>query len=291
MAQCISPYTKKNVKKGTNDTFPCGKCPECFARRISGWSFRLVKEGKTAKSSFFITFTYDSENIPISDNGYMTLKREHIQKFWKRYRKKYKTKISYYAVGEYGAKRGRPHFHAIVYNIKLTDLIGKKLAHQVEIGNIELDGKYEFNNIETWKFGHITIGRVEKASIGYVLKYMSKPQIIPMHKTDDRGKEFSNMSKGLGKGYLTPSMKKWHTEDLFNRMYIPIEDGKKIAMPRYYKNKIYEDWERKLISKHIERQDVENSKGKSEEDYKKEHSITLNKIRKDTKNLRLNPKL
>jgi len=34
-------------------------------------------------------------------------------------------------------------------------------------------------------------------------------------------------------------MKKWHKSDLENRMYVNLEDGKKIAMPRYYKDKIY----------------------------------------------------
>lgn len=31
-------------------------------------------------------------------------------------------------------------------------------------------------------------------------------------------------------------------------MYLVIEDGKKISMPRYYKNKIYHDDERKAVA-------------------------------------------
>lgn len=31
----------------------------------------------------------------------------------------------------------------------------------------------------------------------------------------------------------------WHTNDLDNRMYCNIEGGRKIAMPRYYKLRIY----------------------------------------------------
>lgn len=40
----------------------------------------------------------------------------------------------------------------------------------------------------------------------------------------------------------------WHHADKLNRMYINIGDGKKAAMPRYYKNKIYSDEQRKEIS-------------------------------------------
>lgn len=43
-------------------------------------------------------------------------------------------------------------------------------------------------------------------------------------------------------------MVQWHKADLENRMYIPIEAGKKIAMPRYFKDKIYGDIERARIA-------------------------------------------
>lgn len=43
-------------------------------------------------------------------------------------------------------------------------------------------------------------------------------------------------------------MIQWHKNDMKNRMYINVGDGKKAAMPRYYKNKIYTDAERSEIS-------------------------------------------
>lgn len=45
----------------------------------------------------------------------------------------------------------------------------------------------------------------------------------------------------------------WHKADLDNRMYLPIEDGKKIAMPRYYKLKLYSDEERGYLKGVFER--------------------------------------
>lgn len=42
-------------------------------------------------------------------------------------------------------------------------------------------------------------------------------------------------------------MKQWHHADKFNRMYCNLEDGKKISMPRYYKDKLYSEIDRKVI--------------------------------------------
>ncbi|AXH74017.1 MAG: replication initiator protein [Microviridae sp.] len=39
-------------------------------------------------------------------------------------------------------------------------------------------------------------------------------------------------------------MVKWHKSDLEERQYCSIEGGKKIAMPRYYKDKIYSSEEK-----------------------------------------------
>lgn len=213
---------------------PCGKCPNCIKRRTSGWSFRLVKQAEISKNPLFVTLTYDTEYVPITEKGYKSLSKTDIQKFIKRVRKNSKQKnIKYYCAGEYGSsERMRPHYHLIIYN---TD---------------------ELQIIRGWKIndnpiGHVHIGRVSDASIGYTLKYMSKQGKVPLHKNDDRLPEFQLMSKGLGKNYLTESMVKWHKDDLLNRMYIPLKGGKKAAMPRYYKDKIYVESEKNRIGRHI----------------------------------------
>jgi len=59
------------------------------------------------------------------------------------------------------------------------------------------------------------------------------------------------MSKGLGKGYLTEAVKEWHYADMLNRMFLTVEDGKKVSMPRYYKNKIYTKPDREAIGNHL----------------------------------------
>jgi hypothetical protein len=244
-SRCITPFYKKEQIKGEHIPFPCGKCPPCKKRRTSGWSFRLVKEGERSKSALFITLTYDTEFVPITPNGYMTLELKDLQKFFKRLRKLTNEKLKYYAVGEYGSTKKRPHYHIILFN-----------ANQEHVKRA-----WALNN---HNIGNYHIGNVSAASIGYTLKYMSKKSQIPMHQNDDRKKEFSVMSKGLGSNYLTDAMIKWHKNALEERMYVPIEDGKKIAMPRYYKDKMYNEEEKGKIALYMakisEELDLEISK-------------------------------
>lgn len=224
---CITPFYKKDEPE---IGFPCGKCPDCLARRASGWSFRLMQEYLRSSSAVFLTLTYNTKYVPLSPRGYMTLDKKDVQLFMKRLRKKHSEKLKYYIAGEYGTQNMRPHYHAILFNARM-DLIAD--AWRIGVDPI----------------GDLHYGSVTHASVGYTLKYMCKPSQIPLHQNDDRIKEFSLMSKGLGENYLTNAMIRWHHADLTERMYLTLDDGKKISMPRYYKNKIYDDdWQRPLIA-------------------------------------------
>lgn len=226
----MSPLQVKNKKTSSVDIVPCGRCENCLKRKISGWSFRLMQTLKTSYSSNFITLTYDTDHVPISKNGFMVLKKTDMQLFFKRLRISHDRLLSdnkpppikYYCVGEYGGKTMRPHYHIILFN-SIVELIQP-----------------------AWQLGQVNYGDVRgvnESSVGYCLKYISKPKKIPMHRNDDRQREFGLMSKGLGETYLTDAMIQWHHNDINNRMYCNVEN-KKIAMPRYYKQKIYSEDQR-----------------------------------------------
>ena len=236
-SRCITPFQTRDKITNQWMALPCGKCPNCMKRRTSGWSFRLIKEGERSETALFVTLTYDTNYVPLTNNGYMTLNKRDIQNFMKRLRKLSDRKLKYYVCGEYGSKRDRPHYHLIIFNADAEKV-------QQAWSYYKPGGMYV-------AIGTIYIGEVNEASIGYTLKYMQKPGKIPKHKNDDRIKEFSLMSKGLGNNYITQSMVKWHKNDLLNRMYVPIVDGKKIAMPRYFKNKIYTETQKLLINNHL----------------------------------------
>ncbi|WNK13003.1 MAG: replication initiator protein [Microvirus sp.] len=211
---CLTPIT---IRQGQDNeaTVPCSRCAQCYARRISGWSFRLMMEYKRSISAHFITLTYATRHLQRSPNNFPTLEKRECQLFFKRLRKANTNRIKYYVCGEYGTHNRRPHYHAIVFNCSLSTYM------------------------PAWNKGSIYYGSCTAASVGYVLKYMSKGKSRPLHKRDDRVPEFSLMSKRMGSNYLTDAMIMWHHADLENRMYCTVEDNKKISMPRYFKDKIY----------------------------------------------------
>lgn len=252
---CQVPFTKKD----TGMTFPCGKCVHCLLRRISGWSFRLRKEAERSSSAFFVTLTYDTDHVPISDRGYMSLSdgpASHVTLAIKRLRKQLygngKGSLKYWLCGEYGGKRMRPHYHALLFNIPWQCLV-EDSYHKMPFKLVKelFDGKRPFFP-KWWSNGYITIGRVSQASTGYVLKYMCKDKRVPLHKNDDRVPEFQRCSKGIGSGYLTDNMVQWHHEDMWDRYYVPMEGGKKIALPRYYKDKIFSSEDRQEIGQYLQ---------------------------------------
>lgn len=279
---CNTPYiAHKKVPVGQDEAagipVPCGKCPGCLKRRVSGWSFRMMQEDKRSCCSSFVTLTYDTESVPLSKKGYMVLRPIDVRRFFQRLRNLHNVKyrqlqkallrsgisgvrsvpiIRYYLCGEYGTFNFRPHYHIILFNADL-ELVNKAWAKKVVIWNFvpykngrKFKGKSGRSVKSThWvSRGFVHSGNVGAASVGYCLKYMMKPSRIPLHKNDDRIKEFQRSSKGLGIGYLTEEMKRWHHQDLENRMYCNIQDGKKIAMPRYYKDKLYTEEERLRIA-------------------------------------------
>jgi len=244
--KCITPFYVQDKFTGNYIPVPCSKCPPCMKRRTSGWSYRLVKEGERSKSALFVTLTYDTNYVPITEKGFMNLDKTDVQKFFKRLRKLSNEKLKYYVCGEYGTKKMRPHYHIILFNAD------KYMVHKA----------WMLNNKS---LGSIYIGQVNEASIGYTLKYMTKKGKIPLHFNDDRQKEFSLMSKKMGDNYITPKMIKWHKEDLEKRMYVNIPGNKKIAMPRYYKDKIYNELEKQKISDYILKISEEETKKLEEE--------------------------
>lgn len=259
------PIDIRNKKTGKLETVPCGKCAKCRARRTSAWSFRLLQEDKVSSSAYFITLTYDVDHVPITRNRFMGLQKKDVQLFLKRLREAHKRaelhdSLKYYGVGEYGGRGYRPHYHIIMFNAELEVLVGKMDADAIRRGELQLDGKTPYK-CPSWQLGHITLGAVSAASVGYTLKYISKVSKIPMHRNDDRAPEFSLQSKFLGISYLNTEMAQWHKADINNRMYCNLEGGQKCTMPRYYKLKLYTEEERKVAGEHTR----ENMKKRMEE--------------------------
>ncbi|AXL14907.1 replication initiator protein [Microviridae sp.] len=220
---CDSPiYVKKNkYLPGVEIPVGCGKCPPCKKRRVDSWVFRLMQEDKVSTYSHFLTLTYDNENVPRTKNKYLTLKKKDPQDFMKRLRKNTGIKgIKYYLAAEYGELNNRPHYHLIIFNVRE-------------------ESEYD----KAWQKGEIHAKPVSGNGIAYTVSYLDKKKGIPLHERDDRTEEYSTMSQGLGKAYINDQTKRYHSENL-ERNYITLPGGYRIAIPRYYRDKLFDEQEK-----------------------------------------------
>lgn len=179
------------------------------------WCLRLEEEHRVSKSAYFVTLTYDRKHLR-TDNS---LCKRDLQLYLKRLRKKDETtRIRYYAVGEYGTRTGRPHYHIILFNASSED----------DIRNSWLDSTGQ-------SIGFVHIGKVTSASIAYCTKYVIQKASSP----NGLEKPFSTMSRshGIGGNYLSDLMVAWHRED--DRNYVMRPGGEKRRLPRFYRDKIF----------------------------------------------------
>lgn len=300
MTGCDSPYnvkltTEKSLKLGVNNIpVPCGRCLNCKQRRVAQWSIRLMKEMEISTSAYFVTLTYDPLHVPLTENGFMTLCKNSkqsealnkvgsqtdrsLQGFIKRlryYELEYKDlydrkikkvierkNIKYYACGEYGSVRRRPHYHLIIFNLSSVESIRKAWATADVRNGITVD----------WiPFGGYDIGEVNNNTIDYCLKYIFKDNWNRMHKNDDRVKEFSLMSKGLGINFITPEIESFYNKRL-DLNYTINQKGHKVPMPRYFRDKMMTE-ETKEDSMGIIKRAVELERDKEEKRLGKNYDL------------------
>jgi hypothetical protein len=231
---CLSPMSIPRPNGlGSIDriSVPCGKCLPCLSNKRSEWSFRLEQEFLRCKGAKFLTLTYDeihepwgfsdgdntwvlSKDLTMDDFSCMRpqLVKKHLQLYFKSLRKK-GYKFRYYAVGEYGTKTKRPHYHAIVF-----DTLGTLSDSDV---------------VKFWTHGFIKIGSVNSKSINYVTKYC----ITKQGEFANLKRPFSIMSlkPAIGSNYLE-NASEWH-ENTKNRY--ALHQGTKINLPRYFKDKLF----------------------------------------------------
>lgn len=210
---------------------PCGNCAFCMATRRSDWALRLHYEAKKHDVRKFITLTYADSNLRWKAGVSQLCKRD-LQLWFKRIRR-LGYKVRYYAVGEYGSKTFRPHYHVLLFG-DVPDKV---------IRDCWVEEKSSRNHGQPT--GHVHIGSVTYASIMYCLGYIVNGKGWKMR--TKREKPFSIMSRGngikgdpgyggLGFNYLTKAMIEWHRS---GRKNYAILDGQRRHLPRYYKLKIF----------------------------------------------------
>lgn len=210
---------------------PCGKCLPCLSNRRNDWSFRLEQELKRSSGAAFITLTYHPKFYP--DDG---VRKDHFQLFMKRLRKAYGKKLRYYAVGEYGTKHGRAHYHAILFNYSHGDSFVRS-AWSTRAGE---------------PYGIVDVKSVNVKRIRYITKYVVQNGSRP-DKRLNPGFALMSRSFGLGLWYLTDSMVAWHRSGDKNFV---VRDGVKERLPRYFKKFI---WPHKEDAERVSKTSIEQA--------------------------------
>lgn len=215
---------------------PCGQCIGCRLNHAEGWAVRMVHEAQLHEENSFITLTYNDENLPEG----ASLNYKHPQKFIKKLRKalsktKYKDKIRFYRVGEYGDKLGRPHYHLIIFGFDFKAKLrykGKENElsyHKSNSGN----DYYESSMLtDLWDMGRCDVGEVNYNTCMYVAKYVTK-KINGAQKHTHYGSkepEKASMSKRPAIGYEW--LKTYYT-DVYNEDSV-IHDGRRLRTPSSY---------------------------------------------------------
>lgn len=213
---------------------PCGQCIGCRLDYSREWAVRMMAELNYHDSAYFVTLTYNDDNLPMSeyvdDDGVIqsiaTLCKRDCQLFFKRLRKD--QEVRYYLAGEYGPTTARPHYHAIIYGLELNDLIYYK---DTDLGFSLYTSPYL---AKKWQKGHVIVGNVSFESCAYVSRYICsklKGDLSELYDRYNLTPEFSLMSRrpGIGKDYFLD-----HFDDIYPRDEIILDKGQVVRPPRYY---------------------------------------------------------
>ena len=211
----------------------CGNCIECRKQKKREWQIRLTEECEYDRSGVFVTLTFSNESIRElgqqiknldgyeRDNAIATL---GVRRFLERWRKKHKKSVKHWLITELGHQGTENiHMHGIIWT----------------------DNREDINDI--WKYGFTYIGSKEKKvsnrAVNYIIKYITKTDL--KHETY---KPKILCSKGIGKAYINKSDAKYNkykgeqTKETYTN-----NKGFKIALPIYYRNKIYTEEEREKL--------------------------------------------
>lgn len=209
----------------------CGKCIECMKQKKRNWQVRLLEEIKHDRTGKFVTLTFSEEALEslskdveiknmdsIIENEIATLA---IRRFLERWRKKHKKSVKHWFITELGHNgTERIHLHGIIFTNEIEAIR------------------------EIWKYGHIWVGDyVNEKTINYIVKYCNKLD------TDHKGYIPKVLtSAGIGKGYLKridSKINKFKENETIE--YYMANDGTKLNLPIYYRNKLYSEKEREIL--------------------------------------------
>lgn len=212
----------------------CGKCIECLKEKQNDIRNRMRLEQYGHKvPPIFLTLTYADEFLP--KNG---VSKDDVAKFFNRFHlylnrhgMKQQADFRHICFSEYGTLRKRPHYHAILFGVDLSNF-----------GDI-----MKFHSIchSAWGKGFIFMEQVTPKSFDYVSKYVAKDLIYDNKLPDSYNPNFitgTRRNGGIGTYCLKiPALvEKIMGTSSFPKITIVQYDGTShtLYVPKYLRDKL-----------------------------------------------------
>jgi hypothetical protein len=207
---CINP-NHVWLQRGPNweqQPVACRQCWRCRQNRVNDYVARCMAESSTSAHTCVVNLTY----APREDLADKVLEPRHFQLFIKQLRNA-GHKVRYLVAGEYGGKKGRAHFHALLFFTHLEP--SDRVAAYNPMHLYDLDSSAPFSgqipsermvHIREWPHGHITADwSASEKSARYVCKYLL---------ADDKNNAWFSLSKKPALGAAFFSQKAAQAVDL-----------------------------------------------------------------------------
>lgn len=179
---CIKPYFSGGA------AFGCGQCMPCRFNKRRLWAHRISLEALCHGDNSFVTLTY-------ADDAVRSVVPRDLSLWLKRMRRNpLCPPLRFFAVGEYGDRSGRPHYHAALFGFPSCQLQNSRVIGECSCQACSVVRK-------TWGYGHVMVGTLTHQSASYLAGYVTKK----MTSTSDvrlagRHPEFARMSFRPGIG-------------------------------------------------------------------------------------------
>lgn len=210
---------------------PCGKCSECLNAKSKIYALRCLMEARSRDDVCSLILTYDHDHL--GDN---VLNYDHVRVFFKRLRRyveyRYgKKDLKFFTTGEYGDKKGRMHWHMMIF--------GWKPDKDREEFEVYLSGKTKQPRNKSlklqklWEQGYVDVTDFDETHAFYIARYVQKKfvQGSDLDSTIKQPiKEKKYCSPGLGNDYFFKYMKTFLREGMIEVA------GYKYPIPRCFKD-------------------------------------------------------
>ena len=159
----------------------CKTCDQCLNTRLQEWVVRCMAEKATAGHALAFTLSY--KNLPSGETplgartfvyrDFVLFKKAVAEAYYRKY--KARTEFSWIVCGETGSRRGRVHWHAVLFSKNPLSELG-------QWSNYYTGEKYDEMPLEKrctwslWKKGLVYVQRPDAAGMAYCLVYGMKDQ-------------------------------------------------------------------------------------------------------------------